>query len=485
MKNDNPLKEKVINGMVWKFSEKIGVQLMQFVIQVVLARLLTPGDFGTIAIITVFIMIANVLVQYGFTMALVQRKDVNALDYSTVFYINLLISTVMYILLFVFAPSVSRIYSDPHLVLLLRVQSLMLFGGAISGVQNAYISRKMNFKKSFIVNFLAVAGQGICGIVLAVLNYGIWSLVVSQLLNSILLVVFGFLFIDWRPIIGFSVNSIKSMFGFGKNLLLASLIQTIFTNIYSLTIGKFYNTETLGYYNRGYSIPSMLITTIDGSIQGVLFPALSICQDNKKKLVAMMRKSIRMSSYLICPIMFGIVAVAPNLISVLLTDKWLPAVPFLRLSCIALAIYPIHTANLQAISAVGKSDIYLKLEIIKKILMVTILVITLPIGIEYVMWGNVACSLISTVINAYPNKKLFDYALIKQLKDLVPSFLLSSSMGIIVYFIGLLPAHSTIIRLIVQIIIGIVVYIVGSIIINIPEFSDAKDIIRNVLSKRL
>lgn len=469
--NEKDLKQTVTVGLFWKFAERIGVQIVQFVIQMILARLLLPEDFGTIAIINVLILVATVLVQYGFCTALIQKKDVDDIDYSSVLFVNTFICIIMYLLIFTFAPLLGKFYNDSQLSLLLRVQGIILFFSAISGVQNAILTRKMDFKRSFLINCGAIFFQGIVGITLAFNRWGIWSLVVSQLVNSIMLVILGFIFINWRPSLTFSFSRVQSMFAFGKNLLLASLIETIFSNVYSLVIGKVYTQESLGYYNRGQSIPNMLMTTINGSIQGVLFPAFSTYQDNMLKIKNMMRKSIKISAYLIFPIMFGIIAVAPRLISVLLTDKWLPAVPFLCLSCIAFSFYPIHTANLQAISAVGRSDIYLKLEIAKKVLLIGVLIVSLNYNIYIVMFGSVACSFISTIINAWPNKKLFDYSIIEQFKDIFCSLVLASIMGILTYIVGEIINFSNIITLIIQILAGSFFYIILSYLFKVEELS--------------
>lgn len=484
MSESTALKNKVVKGLLWKMTERLGVQGVQFFIQIVLARLLLPEDFGNVAIINVFILIANVLIQYGFSTALIQRDNADNLDFSSTFYVNLLISTIMYIVLYTVAPILGEFYDDVLLSSLLRVQAIILFLGAFSSVQNAALAKEMDFRKSFIINLGGIVSQGIIGVVLAMNGWGIWSLVFSQLTNSAVMVLLGFVVVKWHPTCHFSIERVKTLFHFGKNILLASLLETICNNVYSLTIGKVYSKQSLGYYNRGQSIPSMLTNTIDGSIQGVLFPALSTCQNDIVKMKALMRRSIRVSCYLVFPVMAGIIAVATPLIRVLLTEKWLPAVPFLQMSCLTMSFYPIHTANLQAINASGRSDIYLKLETLKKVLLVVVLIITLQFSIYAVMFGSVVCSALSIVINSWPNKKLFDYSLSEQIIDILPTLLLSCVMGGITYTVSKFLVFGDIINLIILVIIGIIIYCVGSIVFRIEELDYIRKSIIDFLGVR-
>lgn len=477
------VKTTVVEGLLWKFFERIGVQLIQFIIQVILARILLPEQFGTIAILNVFILIATSLIQYGFSTALIQKKNVDEIDYSSVLYVNLFIAAVMYMILFVCAPVLAEFYMDDQLTVLLRILSVILFLGAVSSVQNTVLTKEMNFKCNCMINLGAIIVQGIVGIVLAINGFGVWSLVLAQISNSIMLVALGFVFIKWKPVLKFSLKKIKILFAFGRNILLSTILETIFNNIYSLVIGKVYTKESLGYYNRGQSIPGMLVTTINGSIQGVMFPVLSEFQEDRKRIKGMMRRSVKTSGYLVFPVMAGIVAVAPALIPLLLTDKWNPCIPFLQLSCISMAFYPIHTTNLQAISAIGRSDIYLKVEIIKKIVLVGILLITMNVSLTAVMIGSVVAAGICTIINAWPNKRLFDYSIMQQFKDLFPSFALSAVMGAIVYAIGTMLPLPLFLVLIIQTISGVFIYILGSLIFKIDSFYYLLETIKSFLRK--
>jgi Membrane protein involved in the export of O-antigen and teichoic acid len=455
------LKGNVIQGLFWKFMERGGVQGIQFLIQIILARLLSPNDYGVIALISVFISIATIFVQSGFGQALVQKITVDDTDYSSVFYLNLIISTVLYIILFITAPLIAKFYSIPILSSVLKVQALTLFFGAFNAVQNAHVQRDMDFKKIFITSLGGIIIQGITGVTMAYKGYGVWALVFSTLANNLTTTIILWFVVSWRPKLLFSYEKVKTMFHYGSKLLISNLIDTIYTNIYSLTIGKLYDQKTLGYYNRGQNIPNLLVTNIDGSIQNVLFPALSAEQNDRRRLKEIMRRSIVTSTFLIFPIMIGLAIVAKPLTIILLTPKWLPAVPFMQLSCIAFSFYPIHTSNLQAINAVGRSDIFLKLEIIKKVLGISILIMSIPFGIYALVTGSVISSMLSMLINSWPNKKLFNYSFVEQLKDMLPSMGLSIIMGMIVYCVSFfnLNVWPT---LALQIIVGIIVYIAGA-----------------------
>lgn len=459
----------VVRSLIWKFLERGGVQGFQFVLSIILARLVSPSDYGVIALILIFIQIANVFIQSGFNTALIQKKDADELDFSSIFYLSLFVAFACYVILFFTAPLVATFYKQPILVSLIRVLAFTLFFGAVNSVQNAVVSRTMQFKRFFYSSMGSVIGSGVLGVILAYRGLGVWALVSQQLVNSILTCVILWFTVKWRPKLLFSLERVKSLFGFGWKLLVSALLDTVFRNIYSLVIGRIYNSSQLGYFNRGQQFPQVIASNLDGSIQSVMLPALSAHNDDRKAVKRMARRSISTSAYLLMPCMFGLAAVSEPLVKLLLTEKWLACVPFLRLACISYALYPIHTANLTAINAVGRSDIFLKLEIIKKIVTIINLLITIPLGIYAMAIGQVVSGFLATFINAYPNRKLLQYSYGEQWKDLLPSFLLSVFMGILVYFISYLNLAVWLI-LILQILCGVVIYGVGSKIIKIEPF---------------
>lgn len=452
-------KKQIISSLFWKLMERAGVQGIQFLVMIILARLLLPEDFGIIVIVTIFIMIANIFVQSGFNTALIQKKNVDEVDFSSVFYLNLFVTTLLYVVLFFIAPFIASFYEEPQLIIILRILSLSLFLGAINSIQNAIISRRMQFKKLFFSGLGASIVAGIISIAAAYTGFGVWALVAHQLTSQLLVTVILWLTLDWRPKFLFSTERLRSLFSFGWKLLFSSLLDSFYSNVRSLIIGKMFSPALLGFYSRGDQFPSFLVNNINGSIQSVMLPALASHQDNRKRVKEMVRRSIVTSSFVIFPMMVGLAVIAEPLVTVLLTEKWLPSVPFLQIFCIAYALWPIHTANLQAINALGRSDIYLKLEIIKKLVGIEILIVTIPYGVYAMAIGVGVSSVLSSFINAYPNSMLLNYSILEQFYDITPSFFLSLLMGAMIYPIHWL-GFSAILTLIVQIVAGIIIYVV-------------------------
>lgn len=430
---ENNLKLKVLSNLFWRFLERGGTQGIQFIIQILLARLLVPNDYGTVSLITIFITIANVFVQSGFSTALIQKKDADEIDFSSVFHLSVFVASLIYVALFFSAPFIASFYGISELGAVLRVLALTLFFGAFNSIQNAMVAKKMQFKKLFFSSSLASLISGVVGVILAYAGFGVWALVAQQLTNQIMVTIVLWFTVKWRPKLIFSFDKIKELFSFGWKLLMADLINTFYSNLRSLIIGKLYNPAMLGFYNRGDQFPNIIVTTIDGSIQSVMFPALSAEQNNKTRVRTMMRRSIVTSAFIVFPMMVGLAVIAEPLVKLLLTEKWLQCVPFLQIACAFYALYPIHTANLQAINALGRSDIFLKLEIIKKIIGIVILVISIKFGVYVIAVGSLITGIISSFINAFPNVKLLDYSYKEQIRDVIPSLILSLLMGVIIY----------------------------------------------------
>lgn len=480
---NNSLKSKVISGVFWKALERGGVQGLQFIIQLVLARLLLPEDYGIVVLTAIFIVIAKIFVQSGFVAALIQRSKIDEIDYSSVFYLNLCIAVIMYGILCNSASYIANFYSEPLLEDILKIQGLSLFIGAFNAVQTAVVQRAMNFKKLFYANFAAIVAQGILGIFMAYFGFGVWSLVYSTLLHELTLTIVLWIIVKWRPKLLFSFQRVKKLFNFGANLLISNLIDGIYTNMYSLVIGKLYNKDILGYYNRGESIPKLIVSNLDGTIHGVLFPALSSLQEEKYRLKKLVRRSIQISCFLTFPLMIGLAVIAEPLTIILLGDKWLPSVPFMQISCITFSLWPIHTANLQAINAIGRSDIFLRLEIIKKGLGVTTLIICIPFGIYAILVGNLIYSIFCTIINSWPNKKLLNYSFIEQWKDITPSLILSIFMGAIIYTVTFLNIGVWI-TVGLQMFCGIVIYIFGAWLFKFSSFIYIMNNIKGLYNKK-
>lgn len=462
--------EAVFKNLLWKLLERFGTQSLQFIIQIILARLLFPSDYGMLALVVIFITIANVFVQSGLSTSLIQKKEVDQVDYSSVLYVSLGIAGILYVVLYFSAPLIASFYDNESLILILRVVALTLFPGAFNSIQNAIISRTMQFKRLFYSSVGAGITSGIVGIWLAYLGYGIWALVFQQLTNQICITLILSFTVKWRPTLQFSFERVKVLYSFGWKLLVSSLIDTTYRDLRSLIIGKVYTPAMLGYYNRGQQFPQLIITNINGSIQSVMLPALAAQQDYTDRVKSMMRRSIVTSSFIVFPLMVGLAVVAKPLVLLLLTEKWLPSVPFLQIFCFSYALWPIHTANLQAINAMGRSDIFLKLEIVKKILGLVILAVSLPFGVYYLALGQVVSGIISSFINAFPNKKLLNYGYGEQIKDILPSLLLSLVMGVIVYLL-LYLGFSPLVTMLIQIVVGVVVYVGLAVLFKLECFT--------------
>lgn len=465
----NNLREKVFSSLIWKFLERGGTQGIQFILQLFLARLLTPKDYGTVALITVFIAVSTVFVQSGFNTALIQKKDIDEEDISSVFYVSLFIATIMYLILWIFAPTIANFYRILELTSIVRVMGLVLFINTFNSIQDAIISKNMEFKRLFYSSLGAITISGILGIALAYRGFGVWSLVYQQLMNQFSICIILWFTVKWRPKLLFSIKKVKKLFSFGGKLLCSSLIDTVYRELVNLIVGKVYSPAMLGYYNRGDQFPKVIVSNFNGSIQSVIFPALASVQHDKVRVKEIMRRAIMMSSYIVFPAMVGLIVVSEPMIRLVLTERWLPCVPYLRVFCLSYALWPIHTANLQAINAIGRSDIFLKLEIIKKIIGVSIIIVTSRYSPYIMAIGTVFSGIISSFINSYPNKKLLNYSYIEQMKDITPSLFISIIMGVIVYLMQLLK-YSNLLTILLQIITGGVIYIVLSYITKNESF---------------
>lgn len=466
---DNSRKAKIVLGVFWKFAERTGAQIITFILSIFLARLLSPNDYGVIAILLVFITVADVFVNAGFGNALIQKKDADNLDFSSVFYFSFIFSVFIYIIIYFAAPVIAIFYSMPILENTLRVLALRIPFAAINSVQQAHVSRNMEFKKFFFSTLSGTLCSAVIGITMAYSGYGIWALVGQYLSHAIVNTIVLFIIIEWHPKLIFSFQRLKKLFDYGWKLLLSGLIDTGYCSLNSLLIGKFYTSSDLAFFDTGKKFPMTIVTNINSSIGSVLFPALASEQDDLEQVKAHTRRAIQISSYVMWPMMLGMAACADNIVKIVLTDKWLPAVPYLQIACITYGLWPIHTANLQAISAVGRSDIFLKLEIIKKIIGIIALVISLQYSVLAIALSGIVTGVISTFINAYPNGYLLKYSCLEQIKDTLPGFLLSVIMGVCVYFIRNL-FENICANLLFQIIAGIIIYVCCSKVLKISSY---------------
>lgn len=458
--------KNIIVNFIWKFMERTGIQVVNLLVQIILARLIVPEDFAAVAIIMVFITIANIFVQSGLGTALIQSKEVTEEDLSTVFYVSLLMSIFMVAIIFISAPYIADFYNMPILVSLVRWQSLIILTGSFNTVQQAVLSRNMQFRKNFFASIIGCVLSGVIGIVCALNNFGIWAIIILNIANNAVYSIVLWFLVEWRPKLLFSFESMKRMLSFGWKLLAASLVGTLYDNLRTLVIGKFYPAKMLAYYNRADVVSSSLMNGITGSISAVMLPVLSQSQDDSNAIKNMLSKTFQLNCFICVPMMFGLAAIGENLVVVLFSETWKASGLFLSIICLGYAFYPMHSANLQAIYAIGRSDIVLKLEIIKRVTGFTLIVVSIPFGIYAMTASIVLMSFLATIINAMPNKKLLNYSLIEQAKDIWIYFFMSSIMAVGVVCFGKIIETNVFISLVLQIFVGIALYLVLCVLIR-------------------
>ena len=462
------LKRKTVSGVMWSAIERFSLQGVQFVMQLVMARLLLPSDYGMIAMLTIFLQIAQAFIDSGFTNALIQKKDRTEVDYSTVFYFNIIIALLFYCILFVSAPLIAKFYNMPDLILVMRVMALSLIILSFSAVHKTKLTIEINFKIQSKITLIAAGISGIIGVGIAYWVYGVWALVYQSILNAMLTTILFNCFYRWKPLKTFSMKSFKRLFSFGSKLLVSGLIHTVYYNLYGIVIGKRFSAAELGYYTRAEQFAILPSYNLSAIITRVTFPILSSIQDDNERLASTYRKYIRLSSYLIFPLMVGLASLANPLVDLFLTEKWNGTVALLQILCFDWMFDHLSGINLNLLYVKGRSDLALRLEIIKKIIAITILLASIPLGIIGMCLGRVLYSLIATYANTYYTNSLIGLSFRTQLKDIIPYLILSLAMGGVVYattYLGL----SNIIQLIIGITIGILFYISISYIFKITS----------------
>lgn len=472
------LKQNVFSNVIWRFAERTGAQLVGFIVSIVLARILSPSDYGIVALVSVFTTIMQVFVDSGLGNALIQKKDADDVDFSTVFYTNIAFCLVLYLIIFISAPLIAKLYNNEDLIAVTRVLGLTIVISGVKNVQQAYVSRKMIFKKFFFATLVGTIGAGVLGITLAINGAGVWALVAQQIFNLTVDTIILWITVKWRPKKFFSFTRLKELFSYGWKLLVSSIIDTVYNNVRQLIIGKFYSSSDLAYYNKAKQFPELIVNNVNTSIDSVLLPTMSREQENKEKVRTMTRRAIKTSIYIMAPLMMGLAFTANNVIKILLTDKWSASVPYLIVFAITYMFWPVHTANLNAIKAMGRSDLFLKLEIIKKAVGVILLLLTFRISVWAMALSFLISGVISQIINAWPNRKLLNYSYLQQFKDILPSIVLAVVMGIIVYLINFLRLP-TLVTLIIQIILGAIIYIGGSALLKFESISYVIDILKH------
>lgn len=473
-------RKMVISNMLWRLAERCGAQGVSFIVSLILARLLLPEAYGVISLITVFTSILNLFIDSGFKNALIQKKDADQLDYSTVFYFNIVMGVLLYGIMFAAAPLIADFYDRPYMVTYIRAMSLTLVLGGINGVQQAVVARRMQFKRFFYATLTGTVISAVVGISMAYMGTGIWALITQRLVNQAIDTVFLWFTVRWRPSLRFSMKRLKPMFGYGSKLLLSSFANTLMGNLTGLIVGKIYTAELLAYYDKGKNIPNLVVQNLQAAVQSVLFPVIAGNQNQKEEVKKILRKSILTSTYCIFPCMTGIAVCAEPLVRLLYTEKWLTMVPYLQLWCFCFAFYLWHTANLQVIQALGRSDIFLKIEIIKQFLSLGGILLSAPFGVLAMLVATCIVAVISLYINARPNVRLAGYGFGEQIKDVSPIICLNLLMGIAVYLVGCIDMPDMI-KLIVQILTGAAIYIGGSFVIKLEIYNYLKQTVKELV----
>ena len=463
------LKIKVFSGLLWRFAEKAGANLVRFVVSIILARLLAPELFGIFVIVTVFTGFIELFVESGFGKSLIQKEDADNIDFSTVFYFTTAISVVLYVLLYFAAPFIADFYEYTQIASILRVKGLSLFLCGINIAQTAYASRNMLFKRFFWATTGAVMVSSIVALVVAYAGYGIWALVAQSLVGAVTGTIILFFTLAWRPTLAFSWQRMKSLYSFGWKILFSSVIYRVYRELRALVIGRLYSPVDLAFFSRGKSFPALISDNFTKVTGSVFFPAISRKQKSTETVKEMMRLSMSATSYLIWPLMVGLAVIAEPLVLLLLTEKWIEAVPFLQIACYYSALTPIQEANIQAINAMGRSDITLKLRIIKTVAGIAILLLVMSYGVLAIALSTILTSTVFLIINIIPNAKLINYRLSEQMVDILPYVGMSALMAAIIHHFRLLQI-SDILIIIIQITLGGGIYLLLSIIFKVKAF---------------
>ena len=476
-------KSKVVSNLIWRFFERFGAQAVNIVVGIILARKLGRGPAGDIAVIMAVITILRTFADSGMGNALIQKKEADDLDFSSVFFFNLGFSLILYAGLFLAAPFLSRFYDNPDYVPILRVLGLLVVLSGLYNVQQAYVAKTLQFKRFFFATLGGTLVSAVLSLTMAYRGFGIWALVALQLSSFAVNTVILWFTVEWRPRRMFSFARLKGLLSYGWKLLVAAFLDTVYLQLYPLIIGARYPKEELGQFDKGRNWPDQITQSINASIDAVLLPVLSAEQDDKTRVRDMTRRAIKTSSYVMMPLMMGLAACAKPLVHLLLGDEWMPCVPFLQIFCVIYAFYPLHTANLNAIKAMGRSDVFLKLEIIKKLLETTVLFITVRYGVLAMALGELGCSIASQLINAWPNRKLLDYSYLHQLRDMLPAILLSAAMAALVGLLLLLKLGD-LPTLLLQVPLGAAFYVLGSWLLKIDSFLFLWELVLKFLHKK-
>lgn len=476
-------KSKAVDNMFWRLAERFGAQGVNFLVSIVLARILTPEAYGVVALTMTFTTLLAIFTTSGLGTSLIQKKEVDELDYSTALIGNVGIGLILYGLVFIAAPYIARFYHQEKITSILRVLALTLIIGGLNSIQQARISRSMKFKMFFKATLTGTLVSAVVGIGMAVKGLGEWAIVAQYLSNQVIDTACLWVMIGWKPTFRFSWERLKPLYRFGWKAYGAAMIEGLYNSFRSLLIGRYYTSADLAFYNRGCHIPGLINTNTNSAIQSVMFPIYSKSSDDLARMKQMMKKAMSIGTFIIFPCMVGLAIVSKALIEVLYTSKWLSAVPFLQISCFVYALTPMHIVNLQGILAIGRSDISFKVEIVKKTVAAIVVLICIHISLMTTAVSAIPLGIFALIINSYPVWKLLDYPLHEQLKDAAPALVMSVIMGILVYLTGMLPLNSSILILMLQVGVGVSSYCLLARVSHNQDYIFAKEYAYSRLKK--
>lgn len=476
------LRNKAVKGVGWSFADNVLGQGVMFLVGLVLARLLCPEDYGLLAYLTIVISISNSLVDSGFSNALIRKTDVKDIDYNTTFITNLLVSTSIVAVLYFTAPAISIFFERAELIALIRVMSLIVIINAFSLIQKTRLTKNVDFKTQTKASLISSISSGFVGIGMALYGCGVWSLVGQQLARQLLYTLFLWIFTKWYPKLQFSMNSFKELFGFGWKLLVSGLIDTVWREIYQIVIGKCYSPATLGQYTRAQQFGSVFSSNLTSIVQRVSYPVLSEVQNDKERLKTGYQKVIKVTMLVTFVLMLGLAATAEPVVVTLIGKQWLPAVPMLQIICLQMMLYPLHALNLNMLQIQGRSDLFLKLEIIKKIIAIGPLLLGVFIGVYWMLIGSLCTGFFAYYLNARYSGTFLGYSIKEQITDILPSFCIALMMALVVYAISFIDL-SSILLLFIQLVVGTFITLFFCESFKLEEYKEIKGVVFSMLSK--
>lgn len=480
--SEQNLKDKTVKGTIWSAADTFLAQGVSFIVGLVLARLLSPDEYGLIGIVTIFTMIMLNVVDSGFSNALIRKKNVTNEDYSTLFIFNFVVSVLMYALLFIAAPWIAQFFEHPQLIPLVRVMGLILIIQALSIVHNTILSRNIDFKTKTKASVISALSSGLIGIGMAFAGFGVWSLVAQQLSRQLVYSLCLWIFNKWVPQLRLSVKSLRYMWGFGWKLLISSFIDAVWNELYQVVVGKFYSPATLGQYTRSKQYSQLFSSNLTAIVQRVTYPVLSSLQDDKERMVGGYRRIIKISMFITAVLMIYMGAVAEPMIYCLIGPQWHQAATFLPLICISMSLYPLHAINLNMLQVLGRTDIYLYLGIVKKIVAIGPICLGIFVDIYWMLAGSIVSGIIYFFMNSYYTGPSLGYSSWRQLKDVAPSYAIALIVAISVYFLKFLPLSYWIIFPL-QIVVGVCVFFAICELLNLPEYREVKSIVTPLIKK--